>query len=94
MHIINGKPSPIKNTRHGINSANLKAKPEVPVATHDDLDWAVAAGHGAFKTCSRVPYEERPAVIITCADATDELSTGSRDLFISEQGKLVGFSLS
>ncbi|KAH6611303.1 aldehyde dehydrogenase [Trichoderma cornu-damae] len=87
VQIINGKSAPTAESRHGINPATLKAKPDVPVATRGDLDRAVDAAKGAFKRWSKVPYEERRAAVLAFADAIDKRRTEFRDLLISEQGK-------
>ncbi|WYZ39875.1 hypothetical protein EsH8_IV_000216 [Colletotrichum jinshuiense] len=87
VQIIDGKPSSTEKTRHGINPANLEAKPEVPVATSSDVDRAVAAAKDAFKIWSKVPYEERRKAVLAYADAVDRLRSQFRDLLISEQGK-------
>lgn len=89
VQIIDGKPSSTEKTRHGINPANLEAKPEVPVATSSDVDRAVAAAKDAFKIWSKVPYEERRKAVLAYADAVDRLRSQFRDLLISEQGKPV-----
>lgn len=59
------------------------------MATEADVDAAVAAAKEAFKTWSKVPYEERRRAVLAYADAVDQLRTGFRDLLISEQGKPV-----
>jgi acyl-CoA reductase-like NAD-dependent aldehyde dehydrogenase len=89
VHIINGKARSSATTRHGLNPANREAKAEVPVATQQDLDDAVAAAKAAFKKWRRVPYEERKKAVVAYADAIDELRDEFRDLLISEQGKPV-----
>lgn len=89
VQIINGKPSQTEKSRNGINPANLTAKAEVPVATREDLDLAVAAAKDAFKTWSKVPYEDRKKAVLAYADAVDSYRTRFRDLLISEQGKPV-----
>jgi acyl-CoA reductase-like NAD-dependent aldehyde dehydrogenase len=89
VQIINGKSAPTAKTRHAINPATLEAKPEVPVATQEDLDRAVEAGRAAFKKWRKVPYEERKAAVLAYADAIEKLQTEFRDLLISEQGKPV-----
>lgn len=89
VQIINGKTAPTSESRHGINPATLKAKPDVPVATQDDLDRAVDAAKEAFKKWSKVPYEERRTAVLAFADAVDSFRTEFRDLLISEQGKPV-----
>ncbi|TID07524.1 putative aldehyde dehydrogenase FUS7 [Colletotrichum higginsianum] len=87
VQIIDGKPSATERTRHGVNPANLEQKPEVPVASSNDVDRAVAAAQVAFKSWSKVPYSERRKAILAYADAIDELRSQFRDLLISEQGK-------
>ncbi|KAF5543689.1 aldehyde dehydrogenase (NAD+) [Fusarium phyllophilum] len=59
VQIIDGQSAPTKETRHGVNPANLQEMAKVPVATQQDLDRAVAAAKKAFKTWSKTPYEER-----------------------------------
>ncbi|KAL3474338.1 aldehyde dehydrogenase domain-containing protein [Aspergillus californicus] len=87
IQIINGKFAPTRETRHGINPANLASLPDVPVATQEQLDQAVEAAKTAFKTWSKVPYEERKKAVLAYADAIDELRAEFRDLLIAEQGK-------
>ncbi|WAO97099.1 Aldedh domain-containing protein [Fusarium falciforme] len=87
VQIIDGKPSTTKETRHGVNPANMQPKEEVPVATQDDLDCAVDAARKAFRTWSKVPYEDRRAAVLAFADAVEKVKTAFRDLLVSEQGK-------
>ncbi|KAM5354541.1 hypothetical protein ACJ41O_001188 [Fusarium nematophilum] len=94
IQIIDGKPSKTKETRHGINPANQQRKAEVPVASQEDLDRAVDAAKKAFKTWSRVSYEERRHAVLAFADAIQQASTDFRDLLISEQGKPASFPYS
>lgn len=89
VQIIGGKSSPTQTTRHGINPANLNALPEVPVATQSDLDQAAAAAKEAFKSWSKVPYEERRTAVLAYADAIANHRTSFRDLLTREQGKPV-----
>jgi acyl-CoA reductase-like NAD-dependent aldehyde dehydrogenase len=89
VQIINGKSAPTAESRHGVNPATLKAKPDVPVATQGDLDRAVDAAKEAFKKWSKVPYEERKAAVLAWADAMESMRTEFRDLLIAEQGKPV-----
>ncbi|KAI1872773.1 uncharacterized protein JN550_003647 [Neoarthrinium moseri] len=87
VQIIGGKPSPTKEVRHGLNPANLQPKEDVPLATQEDLDRAVTCAKDAFKTWSRVPYEERRNAVLAYADAVDHLRLQFRDLLVAEQGK-------
>lgn len=49
-NVIDGKLSPTKETRHGINPATEEPNPEVPVSTPKDVDRAVEAGQRAFRS--------------------------------------------
>lgn len=89
VQIINGKKAPTATTRHGLNPANLKKLPEVPVATEKDLDQAAEAAKAALKLWSAVPYEERKKAALAFADAIDQRRDDFRDLLIMEQGKPV-----
>lgn len=93
VQIINGKSTPTKATRHGVNPATLASLAEVPVATQDDLDSAVTAAKAAFKTWSKTPYEDRRSAVLSFADAIDSLRAEFRDLLITEQGKPVRLNL-
>jgi acyl-CoA reductase-like NAD-dependent aldehyde dehydrogenase len=93
VQIINGKSSPTDQTRHSVNPATLQPKAEVPVATQDDLDRAVAAAKEAFKSWSKIPYDERRRAVLAYADAVDALKTEFRDLLVAEQGKPVGHNV-
>ncbi|CAK7233973.1 hypothetical protein SBRCBS47491_008791 [Sporothrix bragantina] len=86
VQIIDGKASPTKESRHGLNPAT-KQPNFMPLCTKDDLDRAVEAGKAAFRTLSKVPYEERRAKVLAYCDAKEKLHTEFRDLLISEQGK-------
>ena len=89
VQIIDGKSAPTDKTRHGINPATLEPKPEVPIATEQQLDQAVESAKKAFKSWSKTPYEERKKAVLAWADAINALKTEFRDLLISEQGKPV-----
>lgn len=89
VQIVDGKSLPTEKTRHGVNPANLQAKAEVPVASQEDLDCAVAAAQRAFKTWNKTPYEERRRQVLAYANAIDTLRAEFRDLLIAEQGKPV-----
>lgn len=89
VQIINGKSSPTEKSHRGVNPATLENKPDVPVATQDDLNQAVDAGRKAFKSWSKVPWEERKQKLFEWADAIEAQKNDFRDLLISEQGKPV-----
>lgn len=91
VQIIDGKSSPTKETRHGLNPATKQPKAEVPLATKDDLDSAVASAKKAFVSWSKTPYEERRAAVLAYADAVESVRDEFRDLLTAEQGKPVSF---
>ena len=91
VQIINGKSAPTQKSHQGINPATLEKKPEVPVATQDDLNNAVDAARKAFKSWSRVPWEERRQKLYAWADAVEAQKKEFADLLISEQGKPVSY---
>ncbi|KAM0194330.1 hypothetical protein ACHAPI_007091 [Fusarium lateritium] len=87
VQIINGKSAPTEKSHRGINPATLEKKPEVPIATQDDLNQAVDAAKKAFKSWSKVPWEERKKKLFEWADAIEAHKKDFADLLISEQGK-------
>ncbi|KIX10526.1 uncharacterized protein Z518_01609 [Rhinocladiella mackenziei CBS 650.93] len=84
---INGKLTTTEKTRHGINPATGKPNPEVPVSTPKDVDDAVAAAKAAFKTWSKVPYEERKRAVLAFADALEKHADNFGKMLTQEQGK-------
>ncbi|KAH7478215.1 hypothetical protein FOMA001_g9155 [Fusarium oxysporum f. sp. matthiolae] len=84
VQIINGEPSITKETRYTVNPANLQPKEEVPVATKDNLDHAVDAARKAFRTWSKVSYEDRRNAVLAFADAVEQVKTDFRDLLIPQ----------
>lgn len=88
-HCINGTFLTTKTSRHGINPSNLSALPDVPVASEQDLDAAVTAARAAFKTWSKVPWEERKKALLAFNDALEEEKDDFVKLLTTEQGKPV-----
>lgn len=86
---INGKLTSTEKTRHGINPANGKPNPEVPVSTPKDVDDAVAAAKEAFKSWSKTPYAERRKAVLAFADALEKYQNDFGKLLTQEQGKPV-----
>jgi acyl-CoA reductase-like NAD-dependent aldehyde dehydrogenase len=89
---INGKSTSTEKTRHGINPATGKPNPEVPVSTQKDVDDAVAAAKEAFKSWSKVPWEERKKAILAFADALEAHTEDFAKLLTQEQGKPLQFA--
>lgn len=89
VQIIDGAASTTKETRHGVNPATLNALEEVPLATQQDLDRAVDAAKEAFKSWSKIPYNERQTAVLAYAAALHELRSEFGELLTLEQGKPV-----
>ncbi|CAL5872195.1 uncharacterized protein PFLUO_LOCUS6453 [Penicillium psychrofluorescens] len=84
---INGELTSTSTTRHTINPANFKANPEVPVATHEDVDRAVKSARDAFKKWSKTTFAERRAALSAYADAIDANADAFAKTLTMEQGK-------
>src|SRR4051812_18412436 len=68
---INAELVDTKLHRNGINPSNLAALPDVPIATEEDLDKAVTAARAAFKSWSKVSWEDRKKVLLAFIDALE-----------------------
>ncbi len=88
---IDGKLTGTEKTRHGINPANGKPNAEIPVATPQDVDNAVAAARKAFKTWSKTPWDRRKKAVVDFADALEQHTDDFAKLLTQEQGKPVCF---
>jgi acyl-CoA reductase-like NAD-dependent aldehyde dehydrogenase len=86
---INGKLTSTEKTRHGVNPATGKALSPVPVSTQKDVDDAVAAAKEAFKSWSKVPYDDRKKAVLAFADELDKHVQDFAKLLTAEQGKPV-----
>ncbi|KAK2684788.1 hypothetical protein QWA68_016338 [Fusarium oxysporum] len=93
VQIINGKSVPTEKTHRGINPATLEQKLEVPIATQENVNQAVEAGKKAFKSWSKVPWNERKNKLLAFADAFGAQMKEFADLLVSEQGKTIDQAL-
>ncbi|CBF75857.1 aldehyde dehydrogenase family protein [Aspergillus nidulans FGSC A4] len=87
QNTINGVQTSTAEKRHGINPATGEPNPDVPVATAEDVDKAVAAAEEAFKTWSEVPFVERQKALLAFADAIEKHAEDFSKLLVQEQGK-------
>ena len=87
QNTIDGKLTSTKSTRHNINPATKQPNAEVPVATPEDVDTAVAAARKAFTTWSKTPYEERQKAVRDFAAALASYREEFANLLVAEQGK-------
>ncbi|CCO37159.1 putative methylmalonate-semialdehyde dehydrogenase [acylating], mitochondrial Short=MMSDH [Rhizoctonia solani AG-1 IB] len=88
-HIINGKPAISPTTLSVQNPATQKKIGEVPVATKDQLDEAVAAARAAFPAWSVKSQDERAQVLEQIADIVEKNIGEYKTILVSEQGKTV-----
>jgi len=58
-NIVDGKPRGAKEYYQGINPATREKLWDVPIATQQDVDDAVASASKAFQTWRNVPLEEK-----------------------------------
>ncbi|KAI8941629.1 hypothetical protein NX059_002842 [Plenodomus lindquistii] len=91
-NVINGKLESTKQTRHTTNPANGEPGPEVPVSTRDEVDRACDAAAKAFKTWSKVPWNERRKALDDFADALEGEKENFAQMLTAEQGKPLVFA--
>lgn len=72
---------------HGINPATKQRLADVPVATKEDLDVAVAAARAASKKWRNTPREERNRCVLAFADIIEANADELAKLLTTEQGK-------
>jgi acyl-CoA reductase-like NAD-dependent aldehyde dehydrogenase len=87
-NVINCKLKSAAKSRNGINPATGDMRPDVPVSSLEAVNGAVTA-QVAFKTWSRVPFEERRKSILQFADALESHASDFAKLLTREQGKAV-----
>lgn len=86
-HIINGERTGSETTAPVYNPATGQVFAEVPVATRDDLDRAVAAAKAAFPGWAATPLAERQAIVSAIGDRLEEHAEEFLALLTAEQGK-------
>lgn len=88
-NIIDGKLAPTSQTRNAINPATKKPNWDVPIATSQDVDNAVAAARTAFKSWSKTPIDERAKILTAFSKGIEEYTEDFAKLLVTEQGKPV-----
>ncbi|KAB5589902.1 Aldehyde dehydrogenase [Ceratobasidium theobromae] len=86
-HIINGKPITSPKTLDVINPATQKKIAEVPIATKEQLDEAVAAARAALPGWAAKSEDERAGVLVQIAEIIGKNMEEYKQLLTSEQGK-------
>ncbi|KAG8741997.1 hypothetical protein FRC10_002114 [Ceratobasidium sp. 414] len=91
-HIINGQPSTSPTKLDVINPGTQQKIAEVPVATKEQLDEAVAAARAAFPAWSATSVDERAGVLNKIADIIEKNAEEYKKSITLEQGRpLNGF---
>lgn len=88
-NIVDGKPRGADKQHKGINPVNGEELWEVPIATKQDVDDAVASASKAFQSWSQVPIETRKEKIQKFCDLFSNYNEEFTDLLIKETGKPV-----
>ncbi|TVY81688.1 putative aldehyde dehydrogenase FUS7 [Lachnellula suecica] len=91
-NVINGNLETTKETRCSINPATEENNPQVPVATQEDVDRAMAAAQKAFKPWAAVPYAERQKAVLAFADGLEAEKEAFSKFLTQEQGKPIHFA--
>ncbi|KAG8724817.1 hypothetical protein FRC09_013778 [Ceratobasidium sp. 395] len=86
-HTINGKPVTSSKTLDVINPATQQKIAEVPSATQEQLDEAVAAARAALPGWSAKPVDERAEVLTQIAALIDKNFEEYQQMLTTEQGK-------
>ncbi|MCC3312910.1 aldehyde dehydrogenase family protein [Nocardia africana] len=84
---INGEPAGGTGMADVYNPATRSVIAQVPVATRQDLDRAVAAARAAFSGWSATPLAERQAIVSAIGDRLEERAEDFMALLTAEQGK-------
>ncbi|CAL3963131.1 unnamed protein product [Diplocarpon coronariae] len=86
-NVISGNLVTASETRHAINPATKEPSWEVPIATAQDVDEAVAAARRAFPPWAETPIEQRQHALKSFAAALAKHTSEFAKLLVIEQGK-------
>ncbi|KAF1347527.1 Aldehyde/histidinol dehydrogenase [Delphinella strobiligena] len=86
-NVVDGKNRGAKKSHQGINPVTGEKLWDVPVATKEDVDDAVASAEKAFKTWSQTPIEKRKELLKKYCDLYMSYSDELTDLLCKETGK-------
>lgn len=88
-NIVDGKPRSSDKFHQGVNPVNGQKLWDVPIATQQDVDDAVASAEKAFESWSQVPIEKRKESLQKYCDLYSSYSEEMTDLLVQETGKPV-----
>ncbi|KAJ9272503.1 hypothetical protein DTO212C5_1230 [Paecilomyces variotii] len=90
-NIINGETRSSAQISHGIDPSTKKPLWDVPVATADDVNEAVAAAKKAYPAWSRTPWSERAKLLSRAKEALLARKDEMAHLIMQEGGKPIQF---
>ena len=88
-NIVDGKPRSGKSSHQGINPVTGEKLWDVPVASQQDVDDAVASAGKAFKSWSRESVDKRKEYLQKYCDLYMSYNDEFTDLLCKETGKPV-----
>lgn len=86
-NIIDGKPRGSANIHHGINPTTAQELWDVPIATEQDLNDAVASAKKAFPAWRDTPVEKRKELLIKFCELIGQYTDDFTTLLCKESGK-------
>ncbi|KAI1259454.1 aldehyde dehydrogenase-like protein [Xylariaceae sp. FL1019] len=88
-NVIDGKCVDLVSgqTRRTLNPATLEENPELPIASHDEVNRAVNAAQRAAKSWAALPWETRRTKLNDFITAFEANSEGFAEMLVREQGK-------
>lgn len=93
-NIIDGQQRGSKNIHNGIDPTNGEKLWDVPIASQQDVDDAVAAAKRVFPSWSKTPFEKRKEMLANFAELFNSYKDEMTNLLCKETGKPVRLLLS
>lgn len=90
-NIINGEKRSSAKIGHGVNPSNKQPLWDVPIASEDDVNEAVAAAKNAFPAWSRTSWSERGKLLEKAREALLARKDEMAQLMMQEGGKPVRY---
>lgn len=88
-NIVDGKQRGSKNIHNGIDPTNGNKLWDVPIASQQDVDDAVASASKAFTSWSQVPFDKRKEMMLKYSELLMSYKEEMTDLLCKETGKPV-----
>jgi acyl-CoA reductase-like NAD-dependent aldehyde dehydrogenase len=86
-NIIDGQQRGSKNIHHGVNPATGQELWDVPIASEQELNEAVAAAKKAFPAWRDTPVQERKEKLVKLAELFTQYADEFTTLLCKESGK-------